>query len=326
MANILRDHLLKPYCTFQIGGPADFFAEVSSEKQLLEVLKWREANIKTPIFIFGAGSNLLFESDGFRGLVIRMKGGDVKVLSASGNSDSDSGEQSAVLIQADAGVSVAELVMKAYQENLTGLEPWNGLPGTVGGAVFGNAGCFGLETRDFLISARVWDSGEIKEVGPDFFRYKYRHSRLREELLSEDIAASSPIILSATFRLEKGIQVDILAEMKRIAGIRKGKQPPGLNTGSFFKNPDLLEGQPFEGKSAGWLIEQAGLKGFEMSSVDPENPMRVSAHHGNFFMNGGGARSEHVDALAAYVIKTVKEWSGIELEREVIAVSGGPLL
>lgn len=280
---IQENHLLAPHTTYQIGGPADYFVEAQSTEEVLEALDWA-AELDLPVFVFGGGSNLLFDDAGFRGLVIRMRAEDVKV----------EGER----VMADAGVMMGRVVKAAAEAGLTGMEAWNGLPGTVGGAVTGNAGCFGVEAKDVLESAVVWLPGEgMRDVPPEFFDYHYRSSRLKKE---------PGIVLSATFKLAKGETEKITAKMREIARSRIQKQPPGSSTGSFFKNP--------EGDSAGRLIEAAGLKGHVLGKA------QISPHHANFFLNKGGATAAEILELADLAQKTVRDKFGVTMEREVVYV------
>ncbi len=282
--NLQENHPLSRYCTFQIGGPADFFVAAESVDEVLEALAWAEER-NLPVYVFGAGSNLLFDDAGFRGLVIRMRAKDLQVI----------GEE----IQADAGVMASQLVKAAADAGLTGLEAWNGLPGTVGGAVYGNAGCFGVETKDVLLSADLYFPGEglctwrVKD-----FKYKYRWSALKEK---------NGVVLRAYFQLKKGDPELITAAMNDVARLRIKKQPPGLSTGSFFKNPSPE--QP-----AGWLIDQCGLKGKRLGGA------QISEHHANFFLNAGGASAKDILDLEELVRTTVRERFGIELEREIVFV------
>lgn len=280
---IQEDIALAPYCTFQIGGAADFFLEAKSTEEVLEGIDWAEER-DLPFFVFGGGSNLLFDDGGFRGLVIRVKSAGLKA----------EGEE----IVADSGVLMAKLVLAAADAGLTGLEAWNGLPGTVGGAVRGNAGCFEVECKDVLKSAEVWLPGEgVKTMKASDFEYEYRDSKLKRE---------GGVVLSATFKLAKGEEAEIKKKMMEIARSRIQKQPPGSSTGSFFKNP--------VGDHAGRLIEAAGLKGKRLGKA------QISDQHANFFLNTGGATAADILALAELVEKTVKEKFGIELEREVVFV------
>ena len=281
--NLLENHPLARYTTYQIGGPADFFVEAQSTQEVLEALAWAEER-DMPVYVFGGGSNLLFDDEGFRGLVIRVRS---QHFGVRGNE-----------LQADAGVLMAKVVVAVADAGLTGLEEWNGLPGTVGGAVTGYAGCFGLESKDVLKEATVYVPGEgVKTVGPDWFEYRYRWSRLKAE---------PGVVLNAVFHLRAGDAAAIDEKMKAVARTRIQKQPPGLSTGSFFKNPT--------GDHAGRLIEAAGLKGKCVGKIC------VSEAHANFFLNKGGATSSDVLALADEVQKEVFAQFGVTLEREVVYV------
>lgn len=279
-----KDKILAPFSTYQIGGKADWFLEATSIEDVAEAISWAEGS-SVKHFIFGGGSNLLFSENGFRGLVIRIVANNLKV----------EGEK----IIADAGLKIFALVKAAADAGLTGLEAWNGLPGTVGGAIFGNAGCFGLETKDILESAKLYIPGEgVVDKNADFFEYEYRNSKLKK---SGEIA-----VLQGTFKLQKGEPEQIKAKMDEIAKLRITKQPPGSSTGSFFKNP--------EGDSAGRLIEAAGLKGEMMGRA------QISPQHANFILNKGGATSKDILELAGLAQKKVKENFGIDLHREVVVV------
>lgn len=283
---------MAPYTTYQIGGLADYFLEAETREELLAGAQWAQDK-NCPVFVFGGGSNLLFDDEGFRGLVIRVKSNHLTVEGSA--------------IQADAGGLISKLVEAAAKASLTGLEAWNGLPGTVGGAVYGNAGCFGVECKDVLESAELFIPWEgVKTVKVSFFRYGYRYSSLKEK---------PAVILSARFKLEKGDPAKIQVKMKEIAKSRIQKQPAGLNTGSFFKNPS-------KEKPAGWLIEQCGLKGKQIGGG------RISEQHANFFVNRGGAKAADILVLADLAAREVQEKFGITLEREVIFVpaKGGGLI
>ena len=286
---ILKNHPLAAYCTFKIGGPADFFLEAKSTEEVLSGLQWaKEKGLRA--FVFGGGSNLLFDDAGFRGLVIRVKSSEIRVEGSE--------------IVADAGVPSAVLVHKAMEAGLSGLEAWAGLPGTVGGAVFGNAGCFGVETKDILKEVTLYNPEMgVRHLEASELGYGYRNSQLKEAFLK----GLGEVILEARFTLKKGDAATIVAGMKEIVKKRALKQPPGLNTGSFFKNPSPE--QP-----AGMLIDQAGLKGFQIGG------MKISDQHGNFFLNTGGASSKDVLALCEHVQKVVLERFGLRLEREVVLV------
>jgi len=275
---------LAKFSSYQIGGPADFLVEVDSAEEVMEATAWAEER-DLPVFVLGGGTNLLFDDAGFRGLVIVMKADLVEVRGET--------------VWAEAGAKMARVVQAAEMVGLSGLEPWCGLPGTVGGAVRGNAGCFGLETAHVLLNAHVFVQGEgVVEWHAEDFHYAYRHSVLKERW---------GVVLDATFQLKQNDVEAVRERGRAIAKLRMQKQPPGLSTGSFFKNPSV--DQP-----AGWLIEQCGLKGFQVGGA------KVSDHHANFLLNAGGASSVDFRELAKTVQSKVKERFGIELEPEIVFV------
>lgn len=281
---IIEDIELAKYSTYQIGGPADYYLEATSTEELLAGLEWA-AERDMPIFVFSGGSNLLFDDGGFRGLVIRVKSAGLEVK----------GEE----IYVDSGVIMAKVVLAALEAGLTGLEEWNGLPGSVGGAVRGNAGCFGLETKDILKEASIFMPGEgVKTVTTAELGYEYRHSTLKE---------NGGIVLSAVFKLRAGDKSAIQEKMKNIAKSRIQKQPPGCSTGSFFKNPP--------GDASGRLIEAAGLKGKRLGKA------QISEQHANFFLNTGGASASEILELAELAESEVFKQFGVRLEREVVYVA-----
>jgi UDP-N-acetylmuramate dehydrogenase len=321
-AGFLRDEALARYSTFQVGGPADLFFEAQSAADLEAALEWAaqggdDHGEPIPIFVFGGGSNLLFDDAGFRGLVVRLAMDEVKVEIADDNSGR---------ILAGAGARMSDLVNAAAEAGVTGIEAWHGLPGTVGGAVYGNAGCFGVEVKDALESAEVFipgkgaEAGQIVKFSVDDFEYEYRNSKLKKGGESSD-----GIVLSAIFRLGKASPADVKARMMEVARLRIGKQPPGASTGSFFKNPaNDPAGNPAavidgELRSAGWLIEQCGLKGKRVGGAE------ISQGHANFMLNRGGAgpkgaSSADILELTGMAAAAVKEKFGVELEREVVYV------
>ncbi|MFA5855333.1 MAG: UDP-N-acetylmuramate dehydrogenase [Candidatus Gracilibacteria bacterium] len=284
--NLLENHLLAPYTSLQIGGPADYYLEAKNTDELLEGLAWAGER-KMEVFVFGGGTNLIFDDNGFRGLVIRVKSDGVEVKGET--------------VTADAGVSMARLVAVAAEHELTGIEAWNGLPGTVGGAVRGNAGCFGVEVKDVLKEATVYVPEQgVARMSAAEMKFGYRSSliKLHPEM----------VILQAVFVLRKGQAAEIKVKMNEIARARIQKQPAGMSSGSFFKNPAPPE------RSAGKLIEECGLKGFKIGKA------QVSPMHGNFLINTGGATAEEMVRLAEAVKKTVAEKTGVELVEEVLIV------
>ncbi len=293
LPGILFDEPLEKYSTFRIGGTADLFYKLKSTKVLPSIIKFcRSKNL--PVFIFGAGSNILFCDKGFRGLVIKVETEKIEFNGAK--------------VKVDAGVLVSKLIKETVAKGLTGIEKWVGLPGTVGGAVRGNAGCNGLEVKDVLVGARIVDprTGAIKQAKNSYFHYDYRYSKLKK---------NGEIVLNATFKLKKRDfssqkQKQIMDEIRKF---RVEKQPFGRTTGSFFKNPS-------PDTPTGMLIDQAGLKGKTMGKA------QISKKHANFFLNLGGASCRDMVKLAKLAKRQVKAKFGIDLEEEVQILSEkGPI-
>ena len=280
------DEPLSKHGTFMIGGPADYFYTATSTDEIAPLLKFANQH-QLPVHIAGKGSNTLYHDNGFRGLILQIATTTITF------------DPPSATVTADAGVIVAKLIMESLQGGFSGLEKWVGLPGTVGGAVRGNAGCNGLETKDILLQATLLDpkTTETRTLNNHDLQYHYRHSILKDQ---------PALVLSATFQLQKeGLtpaeQKQIMAEIRQF---RLSKQPSGSSTGSFFKNPS--PDQP-----AGKLIDQAGLKGTKIGQA------QISELHGNFFLNLGGATAADILSLCQLAQKEVKFRFNITLEPEV---------
>ena len=287
--SIQRHIPLDKYTTLRVGGPADYFAEPSSETELTALLDAaKEAEI--PVLLMGNGSNLLVRDGGFRGLAIRLGKAFSRI---------EPWEQG---LKAQAGALLSALACEAANESLTGLEFAQGIPGTVGGGVYMNAGAYGGELGKRIESVTVLDQGTVLEIPSGEMRFGYRHSRAMEE---------NWIVLGARFRLEKGEKEQIDAAMRDFAARRKDKQPLNYpSAGSFFKRP--------EGHFAGALIEKAGLKGKQVGGA------QVSEKHAGFLINAGGASADDFLALMKLVQDTVRKESGVLLEPEVRIVGDDP--
>lgn len=294
---IATNEKLSKYSTFQIGGPADFFYKLEDPADLIPLFKFAKKK-KIPYLIMGGGSNILFDDKGFRGLIIKI---DNKNISLS------PGPKGSILVTADAGVPIATLVDFSVKNELSGLENWVGLPGTVGGAVYGNAGCNGLETSEILTEASILndENCRIRKVTNNYFNFKYRQSKIK---------TSKEIVLSATFKLSKRTMSaeDQKKMMTEIRQSRISKQPFGASTGSFFKNPS-------KSVAAGRLIEQADLKGKTIGKA------QISTKHGNFIVNLGGATSQDILKLARYVRQVIKLKFRLTLQEEVQILSANGL-
>lgn len=277
-----RDFTLAPLTTMEIGGKCSLFIEPNSEVCLREVLgACRAGNI--PYFLIGKGSNLLIN---------RFSGVIVKIGSALGGC-----EFNGQLVTAGAGGSLSALCAAAADKGLTGIECLYGIPGSVGGALYMNAGAFGGEMKDFVRSARCLDeNGNIVELSAKDMELSYRHSVFCKK---------RRCILSVTLELERGDTSVIKEKMKEIAKKRRDRQPIEYpSCGSTFKRP--------QNGFAAALIEECGLKGYTIGGA------QVSEKHSGFVINKGGATFEDVMNLVRYIKRTVFEQKGIELECEML--------
>jgi UDP-N-acetylmuramate dehydrogenase len=299
---------LAPLTTFKIGGPAKFFAEVKNETELLEALDFAREN-KVEIFMLGGGSNILFSDKGFDGLVIRLLNTNYQILDTE--------------IECGAGLQLSEAVKLAKENSLTGLEWAMGIPGTIGGAVRGNAGAFGGEIADNLESVRALkisdNRSKIEEHKKANCDFSYRTSLFKK---NPNLA-----VLSVRLKLKKGNKKTITEKMKEIAKIRTEHQPKGFSSGSFFQNPTVENPsvlQEFEKETgakapngkipAGWLIEEAGFKGKKIGGVV------VSEKHANFFINDGTATAEDVIILAGIIKQKLREGYDVQIKEEIMYV------
>lgn len=281
----------EPMCchtSFKIGGPADFFITVATVKQLKKVLlKLNE--LEMPYFILGKGSNLLVSDKGIEGVVISLS--NMNEVCVEGD-----------IISANAGASLASVCLAAEANSLTGLEFAYGIPASVGGALFMNAGAYGGEMADAVIKAEyVAKNGEIGEISAEEMKLGYRTSIFKK---------SDKIITRVYFKLKRGKQTEIRAAMEDFLGRRKAKQPLEYpSAGSTFKRP--------EGYFAGALIEQNNLKGVSVGGA------MVSEKHAGFVINSGNATCEDVKKLIVHIKDTVYKADNVELEPEVIFVGRG---
>lgn len=280
---------LKNHCWYQIGGPADLFADPNDQQDLSEILRYcRISNI--PFFVLGNGSNILISDSGFRGIVISLKKGfsSAEILDTT--------------VKAGAGMIVPRLVMQCEKAGLQGIETLAGVPGTVGGAVKMNAGAHGTEIFDCIASVSFLEGERVKTAAKKEIRYAYRHVPTFD--------SPDRVILSAELTLQRGDRREIEQRRKRFLKIRQQTQPINLPcSGSTFKNPP--------GNYAGKLIEEAGLKGLRVGNAS------VSDKHGNFIVNEGGARAEDVLEIIRKIRETVKTRFGVSLELEIMLVGFG---
>jgi len=283
LGKVLERVPLGPYTTYKSGGPARYLAEVDDE-EVLDDLVAAGVSSELPILVLGRGSNLVVSDSGFQGLVIRLgpSFGGVKVEGTE--------------VRAGAAAPLAQVARGSVDAGLAGLEFFIGVPGSVGGAVRQNAGCFGTETRDRLIEAAIVDltDGKVGTFGPDDLDLAYRHSNV----------TSTRVVVRASFQASPGDIDTGRAELRRITRWRRDNQPGGtFNAGSVFKNP--------VGATAGEIIDSLGLKGMSVGGV------AVSEKHANFFVAGSSASSEDIWRLVAVVKDRVFEETGTMLEPEI---------
>ena len=278
------DELLARHTSFRIGGGAEVMAFPKSEDELSALLK-KSALLDWKFAILGAGTNVLAPDEGVQGLVICLK----DCLGGMRQTDETH-------IQVMAGVTMSRAAVFAANLGLAGMEFAHGIPGTVGGGVYMNAGAYGGEISDICESVQVMDySGEVKTLSRDQMDFSYRHSCLEGQ---------NAVVVSAVFGLIPGSSDEIRSKMKDFQQRRMASQPLDLpSAGSAFKRPS--------GGYAAALIDQAGLKGYRIGGA------AISEKHAGFAVNLGGATAADVKALLAQVSETVHNSTGILLEPEI---------
>ena len=279
---------LAEHCTFKIGGPARVFVAPQEEEQLCKaILLCRD--LRLPYYLLGNGSNILFADEGWSGVIL-----DTSALKSSI-------QREGCTLRAGAGTLLSSLCREALRAGLTGLEFAYGIPGTVGGAVYMNAGAYGGELKDVLTRVRYLNQeGQIVCAEAAELDLSYRHSIFEE---------NGGCILSAEFRLTPGDPAEIQAKMEDLMGRRRDKQPLDKpSAGSTFKRP--------AGAFAGALIDQCGLRGYRHGGA------AISEKHCGFVVNLGGASCADVLALCDEVRDIVQEKTGYLLEKEIRVVKG----
>ena len=279
----MRDALMKDYTTFKIGGPADLLIQPSSEEELVQAVSFLRRG-KIPVTVLGNGSNVLVKDGGIRGAVIRI-GKNMAGIRTEGTE-----------LTAGAGALLSAAAAAAAGADLAGMEFASGIPGSVGGAVFMNAGAYGGEMSQIVVSCRaLMPDGSMREFPADQLEFGYRRSIF---------AKNGGIVTSCTMKLREGKKEEILARMKELNGRRTEKQPLNFpSAGSTFKRP--------EGYFAGKLIQDSGCRGLRVGGA------RVSQKHAGFVINEGGATAADVIQLIRLGQMRVKDCFGVDLEPEV---------
>ncbi len=281
---VCRNELLCEHTTFKIGGPCTVMISPNSVENLSKLIRFStEKNVRT--LIMGKGSNMLCADEGFNGVVFLFD-----------NSMGDIEQIDEVTLRAYSGASLISVCRKALELSLSGLEFAYGIPGTVGGGVYMNAGAYQGEIKDVVKSVTAMDThGNLRTYRPSQLEFTYRRSRFYY---------SSEMIISADFELTRGNKEEIEAKMKDLIGRRKEKQPLEFpNAGSTFKRP--------EGQYAGKLIEDCGLRGCTIGGA------QVSEKHCGFVINKGSATCSDVRGLIDHIQRTVHDSTGFNLECEV---------
>lgn len=279
-----KDVSLAPYTSARIGGPADFLIDARTSDELADIVVKLWA-AKNNFVILGGGSNVLVSDKGIRGIVVLNRAKEIRF---------NLGDQPSVWCES--GAVLSSVAHRAAAFALGGLEWAANVPGTVGGAVYGNAGAFGSDVAHDLIRAELLDESGRSWWPVEKMEYGYRSSVLKKD-------HQKTVILAAEFRLFNSTKGEAQSKIEQFSAKRKATQPPGASMGSMFKNP--------EGDHAGRLIEAAGLKGMRIGNAE------ISPVHGNFFINKGDTKAADVKALIELVKKTVKENSGVDLELEI---------
>ena len=285
----LRENvLLRELTTMKVGGVADYFYEADSPDELVAAVKVaRDENIS--YFILGNGSNIVVSDSGFPGLVIHNRTSNLAFLP----------EHSQVI--ADSGVSLARLIMESASKDLAGLEFLAGIPGTVGGAVYGNAGAKGFEIGDYIKTVTLFNpKNKIVRVKAPDLDFSYRSSKLKKD------SPPKPIILSIKFQLSHNRKEEIVRKIGFYKELRHKTQPWGQTAGSIFKNPDTSAEM-----AAGYLLEQANAKKLKVGKAF------VSKKHANFVMTSGKAKAADVRLLIERMREKVRDKHQVVLEEEI---------
>ena len=285
---IYKNEPMSKHTSFKIGGNADIFVKITTIDELKAILEFTNEK-KIPLTIIGNGTNLLVQDGGIRGIVIKLELKDFKIKRMANE----------VQITVESGMSLAMLSSIAIKEELTGFEFAAGIPGTVGGALRMNAGCYGSEMKDVVIKSRYMTrDGKIKTLDLKSHKFEYRNSIF---------ANKDYIIIDTTISLQKGNVDEIKAKIDEYNTSRREKQPLDYpSAGSTFKR---IEGIP-----TAKLIDDAGLKGYNVGDAE------VSRKHAGFIINKGKATSQDVLDLVEYVKKQVKEKFNIDIQLEILVL------
>jgi len=307
-----KEHIvMRDYTTFKVGGVADFFIEVKTVDELIRAVK-AAISLEMPYFILGNGSNILFSDYGFAGLVIKNSTSNIAIMK----------EVSQVI--ADSGVLLSRLIMEAISNDLAGLEFLYGVPGTVGGAVYDNAGAYGLSIGDYvkgLTILQIDPEDNIPKViqqEASWMDFAYRSTKLKKIK-----SKMKPVILTARFQFSRNQKDELARRLNKYQKERVEHQPIGLSAGCVFKNPIPKELKNITGagtrgmpelpkeRTAGFMLEKSGVKKLKIGKAE------VSDKHANFIINHDGAKANEIRSLIEEMREKVREKFDVTLEEEI---------
>lgn len=323
LSKIKKNILLKNYTSFKIGGPTKYFFIAKTKQDLIEIILWAKKN-NLPFFILGNGSNLLVKDEGYNGIIIKIQIQDnfhvLKIRNNKIKNKINLHKTSKIQIFCGAGMLLKDLISECVKNRVSGIEWAAGIPGTIGGAIKGNAGAFGNSMENVVKQVEVFDAKneKIKFLKNRDCQFNYRNNIFKKN--------KNLIILSAILELKKGEIKKIKQEIKKYIDYRKKNHPLEFpSAGSVFKNykhkimnkelikkfPKLKEFNEKKLIPAGWLIEQSGLKGKKINNV------KISEKHANFIVNLGNGKARDVKKLINLIKKKIKNKFDIKLEEEI---------
>lgn len=276
--NVIKNYKLSKLTSYKTGGNTKYFCKVDNVKDLRTVIELSKV-YKIPYFIIGNGSNILASDNGYEGLIITLK--DLKGI-----------KENSGVFSVTAGENLSELILELNKKGINSLNPLIGIPGTVGGAICMNAGCFGENISDYIMCVETLSNGKLKIYDKNECRFEYRNSRFLNK---------KDIIISVKFKFDKNVD---FKPIDYYISLRKARQPKGKTCGSVFRNVCNV--------SVGELIEKAGLKDYRIGGAV------VSKIHANFIVNDKNATSNDIYLLIKKIKQVIKEKYNIDLTEEVI--------
>ena len=301
---------LAPHSWMKVGGPADLFFVATSADDLKLAVKAAFAH-GVSYTVLGGGSNVLIKDGGIRGLVIKNRAEKISLAGVTGKREGSSMDVSGAVVKAESGVVVNQLVRYTIEESLAGLEEFLGIPGTVGGAVFNNS-----HHLDHLIGDYISEVGVVNEAGEEIV---YKNSEMGFDYDDSRLQGTKEVVLWAKFSLIKGDKKQLWQLAEAALRRRRDTQPLEMpSSGCMFKNIGKANAIRFNtpngATGAGFLIDQAGLKGLKQGKA------MVSDKHANFIINTGGASAKDVMKLSELVFKKVKDKYGVQMQKEVFFI------